>query len=712
MSKSKRRINRAFCTSAAALAVGLLGNTPALAQAREGEQGTDDETPPKNEILVTATRREESLQDVPLSITALTGEQLEQAGAFDLQGYIQAIPGVSLIELGPGQNRVAIRGLNNIDPNTAATVGYLIDDVPQAANAQSDLELFDIERVEVLRGPQGTLFGEGSLGGTIRIITNKPDLNDIQALVHGEISDTAGASEANYAVRGMINLPIVTDAIAMRVTAYKRYNAGWFDNVGLGIVGANDTETTGGRAHLLIAPTDRWDILLTASTQELTRNGRQGRVPALGEFSFSTTIEEPVIQNTDQFSGTINYQFPWATLTSTTSYLQRDQVQENELDLAVALFVNEIDIGFDVFTQELRLVSPGDQFINWTIGGFYSDRNDNLLQDILFLTPLPPAFEIGDSLFQLGAKENRTQKAVFGEVTIEPVNFLEITLGGRWFNEKLTFRDEIADRGNVTEDEGFNPRFAIALLPSDNVNLYASAARGFRSGGNIRFGGAPGIVEVPQSFESDSAWTYEVGAKTSWLDNRLIANMSAYITDWSNIQVPFLFSFTDENGIDSSAVITQNGGRATSRGFELELQLRPTERFTVSANAGHVDATLDDAIPQIGAMEGDNIPGVRNWNASMSAVYAFQLGAGTVTMGASHTHTSKARVEFQSGAASTTVPAIDLTSVNLAYSTGRWEVRVFADNVFDNQLRVANTFDGLEVLTRGRRFGASLTFAY
>jgi len=373
------------CASVAVLAA--LVAAPAVAQ---DEPATEMATSRGADvIIVTARKREQSLQQVPASLQALTGDMLIDLGADDFIDYARTIPSLSFVGRGPGLNKIVVRGISG-NAGVGTTAIY-INDIPITTDFLTpDLKLFDVERVEVLRGPQGTLYGEGSMGGTIKIITASPNASDFEAKFDGTYSTTNGGG-SNYAANVMVNLPIVDDRFAIRAVGYYRDEDGWIDNVALGQSDVNDERTIGGRISARLEATSRFIITGTLMYQDTETGGEQIARPALGDLQQTRLVEERLDDEFLQSNITFEYDLGWAELVSSTSFFEREQPFNRELpDIAalLSLPIAEVTFGYEneVFAQEIRLTSPDNQRARWLIGAFYKKREDRQLN---FVTAAP-----------------------------------------------------------------------------------------------------------------------------------------------------------------------------------------------------------------------------------------------------------------------------------------------------------------------------------
>lgn len=610
---------------------------PALAQASEAGEA---EALIADTVIVTATRRAERLVDVPMSIQAVSGEELTKLGAVDFSDYARTVAGVSFIDSGAGRSQISVRGITtgeDIGQGAEATVGVYLDEVPiSEASSQPDIKLFDIDRVEVLRGPQGTLYGSGSLGGTIRVMPNMPDFDAVSAELKltGSFTENGGF---NKAMSGWVNLPLSSKA-AVRLVAYGIQNDGFLNDT-YGGNGSrtgkniNDEETFGGRLTFRLQPTDRLDVVLTGIYQKGEFGAYQQVTDNFPGLEIQQSTDQPFEDEYRIANLKVVYDFDFATLTSATSYFDRSRYLENDIDYFLEALAG-IPRAFspllyeaDTFSQEIRLTSNGDGRFSWIVGAFYLDRSDDFVQTINIFGAPPPAAQ-ADNLFYLQRNSDVEQTAGFAEVSYDVTDRLSVTAG---------LRVSEIERKNISETDGLliqellsgefsenstTPKFNLSYRLSPDSLVYFQAAKGFRIGG-VNPGLPPCdplagcVIDVGVNYDSDSLWNYEVGAKLQLLDNRLMLAGAVFYIDWSDIQL----SVSRGDGFDGFL----NAGTATSKGAEVEASYRVNPHFKVGGQVTYIDATLE-SIPAVVAdfaIEGQKLPSVPEWSSALN----FELGA-------------------------------------------------------------------------------------
>jgi iron complex outermembrane recepter protein len=662
------------------------------------------------QVVVTATKRgAEDVQTVPIAITAESQATLEAKGATEFSDYARSVPGLSFVDSGPAFKTYVIRGINATGTGVA-TVGQYVDDILITGDLrQPDLRLFDVARVEVLRGPQGTLYGSGSLSGTIRTITNQPNTAAFSIDTLLRTSHTEYGSE-NYDGAITINAPI-SETVAFRGTAYDDDESGFIDNVRLHDDGVNAEHTSGGRAALLYKIGD--DTRLTANVfyQKTVTDGRDIIVTAdgyLGKYNTDQYVHDPFRSQFKIYNLTLNHDLHWASLDFSTSYF--DRADDNKFDSTLydlsfgADFFQSIGIStpdaltdqYDTsryITNELRLASNLGGRSEFVVGLFqqhlltsFETLVATVYPDGYLKSPLEPVFG------QLQAHSTE-QYALYGEYSYKFTDKLTGLLGARAFRA-----DESDDLNSTHPFGGFSPpvatptlyshahkvtpKFYLSYQLTPAAMLYGTVSEGFRIGG----GNLVNVMPLPaqdRTYQPDWLWNFEVGAKTSWLDRRLIANASLYYIKWSNIQIS---DFTDDT---NALTYIANAGRARVYGSEFELQARVTRDLTMGGSLALVEAQLAEdqpaTNPQFMAHAGDLFPNVPQVSGSLFAEYRHEVAAhaqGFIRV--DHSYTGRQGTQFSpSNPIYNVIPAYNLLALRIGVDSGAWEVALFGRNLLN-----------------------------
>ncbi|CAN5831878.1 TonB-dependent receptor [soil metagenome] len=647
-------------------------------------------------ITVTAMLREQELADVPFSIAAPTAQVLRTRGVENIEGIAANVAGFSVQNLGPGQSQVAIRGASagqiaRDQPGVKEQVGVYLDDSPISLSLFTpDLDLFDLSRVEVLRGPQGTLFGAGSLAGTARYITNQPELGrqHLFGEIGGSMIDGGGAG-GNVKVGA--NLPLGGMAAA-RVAGYHSQIGGYMDAVQPDFSvreNLNSGQRTGARAAVLFQPSDRFSITPRIVAQRVEMDGwnridafnilanpytTSRRAVTLGERQLFTQIDEPFTDDFVLADVNIRYDVGRVNLTSVTAYTVRDVLVVRDAGALTASItggsiglpenVYTLDSPLDdatestVFTQEVRVAGGSDR-LRWLVGGFYSN-NQREYSQILTVRGFESASGIPtrglragrDELYWSDLAYDLRQIAVFGEGTLAVTDRLDFVGGLRYYSFDED-RDQVFDGLFVLDDlgtevvsvpgstssDGFAPRFIASFRASDNLRLNAQVARG------IRLGGINDPINVPlctpqdlatfsgrDSWRDEKAWNYEVGAKSRLLGGRGSFNLSAFYMDITDLQL-------NVTAGSCSSRLVFNVPKARSQGLEAEFTATPTDRFDISVAATFNDSQLRSTLTSTagggqvsvvsGIESGNRLPSVPQVHAAAAATYRFPLRPGS-----------------------------------------------------------------------------------
>jgi iron complex outermembrane receptor protein len=668
------------------------------------------------EITVTAQKRAESQQNVPLSMTTFGSVALQEKEINNFFDYATKVPNLAFAPTGDGVGTARTISIRGVSGNNVTS--YYIDDTPLPDSI--DPRILDIDHIEVLRGPQGTLYGARSMGGLVRTVTKEPDLNDFTATIHGGVSDTARTDQPNYTGDAVVNIPLIQNTMALRVSAFYDEEAGYFKRsyctnpaaamaltctplattgiTTVGNVGAIDT--SGFAATLTIKPTDSLTITPRFMLQRAgyngfpmadyrtdTANGIGYPVPATGAPSPTEMIPNNFTQarwfNLQEGGwddwGLTSLAVHWKTgageLVSSSSFFSRKVDEtEDESDFVYAAItsyspgaepepstITEIK-DYQEFVQEVRFVSALQGPVQFVAGAFYSDTHGRLPYAAYY----PPSTAPGLDLTLTGAPGVEItpgypnlifiqdfhsyikEPAAFGELSYQPIEPLKLTAGLRWYQVRESsegYEGGLATGGGPlipnptisSTESGVNPKFEADYHITPDQMIYANVAKGYRPGGQVPIvpAGEPGTetdcvaalkavdpnitIQQTRSFNSDSLWNYELGAKTAWLDHRMTIDAAGFYIDWKNIQQEILLSCGFQ--------YTANAGAAVSKGGELEMRARPTDPLELSLGLGYQNATITKQGVGSPQTVGSPIYQVPDWTGNGSATYTTQLSA-------------------------------------------------------------------------------------
>jgi len=600
-----------FCASIVGMWIAAATTKPAMGAAVEDSSPSKD--PALTEIIVTATRRAERLQDVPMSITALSADELLKRGANDVNDIIANTPGLSNPAQGLGTStNLIMRGVatSASTSNSQSTVSFMLDDIDlnpgTTTFGNANPKLRDVQQVEILRGPQGTLFGAGSLSGVVRYISNKPDLDKFSGSVEvtGSSTDHGGNSGD---VTGVLNAPLIEGKLAARLVAYYDKDAGWVDDAGRGLSDVNYAHNYGARFSLSAKPTDDLSVILTAIDDRSHEFGSSATYyfPQSGIPDYKT--QQPFYDvGTAVFDSHIynlltTWTPTWGTLTSTTSYFDRfvNSTQDyGSFLLAAGLPFNgpyasapsvSPSTLHDI-SQEFRFDSPQMGPIRYTVGAFYQRIASDPNQTVTSNSPFVPLVTEGD------IHSVQWQAALYGSGTYTLADRIDFTAGVRVSKDVVHFTTiesgflSGANSSGNELDKPVTPRAAITFRQTNDLTWYFQAAKGYRVGGpNVTAGNEASLA----SYRPDSLWNYELGNKVRLLDGRLDINTSVYDIEWSNIQVQL---FTPQG-----FTYIGNGGKARIYGLEEEITLRATQWLELggTVSADHAATTSAAALNRI-----------------------------------------------------------------------------------------------------------------
>ena len=622
---------RALCALGAALFPGVFGTVDAMAEEADSRSLIE-------EIVVTAQKRETSLIDTPMSVSVTTGDQIDERGINTSLELSYNVPSFSVQERRPGRQLYTIRGVGNIF-GSSSLVGVYLDDVDITATGarayQVDLSLYDLERVEVLRGPQGTLYGSGSVGGTVRFITNKPNLQEVEGKFEVSAFDTH-KGDLSYRARGAVNIPLALDRFALRTTFSYSDDGGWIDQPLAGNDDANDTELANVRLSGLLQINENFQALGTVIVHRNDTGASNVANVSLKDSEqrafFDTTGFDTSIAVDNEFYGlTLTYDFDFGTLTSATGQLETD----NSLsDLRLFPFGPPRPplLGFErveieeseVFTQEIRLNSRSEGQFDWVTGFFYRREEYMSTGEGIAVVGLPHpvlgTFFIGVPNIPPDVSFKNKSWAAFGNVDYRVTDRFTLGAGLRYFEDDRETYDVV--RFNPMNDQqgdfdDLSPRVYASYALNEDVNVYLSYAQGFRSGGfNTPALAALGETET---YEVENLTSYELGAKMTLFDDRFYADVAFFYSDYKDIQGVVI-------NFELLQLVTKNLGEAEIKGVDLSLSWRVTDNLTLGLNGNYTDHEFTD-VPIGGAqLVGDPIDLVPDYNYSLTADYQFNWG--------------------------------------------------------------------------------------
>jgi iron complex outermembrane recepter protein len=725
----------------AAAAGMMLADASAMAQSASQSTSLD-------EIVVTATKREEKLKDVAMSITAISGEELLRRNDRGFADFAAQIPGLSLQPADVGSTRVILRGQNV--GSVGATIATTIDDIPffmsgaqsNGAVFSADLDTFDLKRVEVLRGPQGTLYGAAAEGGLIKYVTNPPDPSKFAAQLVGGINTISDGDTGAYG-KIMLNMPLLNGKAALRLNVTNDAVAGWIDNTYLNQKDLNRGTKKSFRGSFLINPTDELMVRLTAFNQKVTGRADNtvnvvgaaltptappaNKLDPVNGQTLAAQLSRVVNKQMEYYALSASYQFPAATLYSSTSYgeitnhysygLQNENVAPGVTysNLLVDIFgvysepillrIDQTDF-VKKFNQELRLSSNAGNTLfghgfDWQLGGFFTRETTALIQPVDILSAANPGTVLSPPGGGANIPAYYKEKAFFADATFHFSPAFDIEAGARHtkteqhsqvnlfccvlFGPDFTFPAIYSDENSNTWS--IAPRWHV----TDNTLLYARVSTGFRPGGpNLPTATLPN----PPGFRSDKTRNYEAGVRTSLLDNRLKIDLAVFDIDWKDVQILGLVQTpTGPIGING------NSGSAKSKGIEWNFDWRPLDNLSLSFLGAYTDAKLTTDAPGLGGFNGDKLPYVPDVSATFNVDYTWHaFGAFNGFAGGSVTHVGKQYTDFSPSVtvveSHVKLPSYNTVKLQLGLEDGQYSAEVFVNNLTNKHAILTYSSEG------------------
>ena len=706
--------------------------------------------PVVEEVVVTANRREQNIQDVASSIKVLAGDQLEKSGLSGVNDYIFSIPGADVVDSGTDR-KISIRGISNLTSrgngvgSSASPIGLYLGDTPIQGNGiLPDIDLYDLARIEVLKGPQGTLYGEGSQGGAIKMIPRSVNYDEMAATLEATYGRTHSGAEKNRSEKAMLNLPLF-DRVGLRLVGSRRSEGQFVDYFNIENTDPTALTSSTWRAQLDAIVTER----LSGTLMLMDQKHRVDQFPAgqITEGDLRNRNREPQFADTDFQLRALNidYDFEFATLSSSSSVFTNERevlARRPFLDATVYVLTNPRTGGLITapdtnieqewveteneqrgFAQELRLVSSGDSWLQWIGGAFYRKRDN----DFHFFisnsdTDNLPA-PVGPGITDYAGTEEFEQYAVFGEITAQLPWRLEALLGVRKFEEVVSLEGQSYARGYFfpisvaalrldgyapaksfeIESEATTPKFSLSWFATDDIMVYGLLAKGVRSGGANH---NALTADVAPLFEPDELWAYEGGIKSEWLDGRLQVNLTSFINKWEDLQINTAQSgaVDDLGNISVSVAVVLNAAEAYSRGTEIEImwQLLPTlylgwSRFEGKGTIreGDSEGVIPDgtALPQLAES---------SYSAMMQYMPHWQFFGFSPAVTISTQKTGERTAYPPSPLADTLLPGFKTWNAGFDFSSENWSFGLTVNNFTDERSLIGLLPSDEETFTFGR----------
>lgn len=706
------------------------------------------------EIVVTATKRATSLQDTALGITSTSGDTLAKNQTFDMESFARLDPSVQINNRGIGDNQIIVRGISSAGK---PTVGVYYDEavitglgLDGGSDNQPNIGMHDVNRVEILKGPQGTLFGANSMSGTVRIISNKPDLTEFEGKVSGS---AASIKDGNPFYRGeaMVNLPIIEDKLGVRLVAWGDSGGGYIDKITDNgeDKDVNDQLIKGGKIMIGLQPTERLNMNLSVLRQTSEADDSQYFEFSEGPYNNVSPTSEPFEDEIDLYSLEINYDLDFGTVSASTSYLKREMMLSRDstptairFGIPALLSYNQ-DQEFSNWSSEVRFASDFSGPFQFVSGVFYSEQDSDTRNAALVADPVsmePPCDFHSDCVSSGNAaadinsgtgSSNIDQLAVFLESTYDFTDRLTGVFGIRYYEADLDevristqglrfptspvqTEDELQLDASSSEDE-ISYNVAVNYAITDNTTLYARAASGFRPGGvNDSANAADYGVTVPAGYEADELWNYEVGAKSYLLDQRVYAEFTLYRIDWDKQQI----SVTDPGG---TFVYIANAGKSVVNGAEAMINASFDNGLSGNLAVTFTDSSLSEDLPntaETSGYDGDRLPYTARWAMSGQLEYEFPMDwfDSTGYVNTNFNFRDDSYTAFNSDDDNyAKLDSYLLVGLRAGMRTDSWEAGLFVDNLTDEapEIGLRVTGDGYRVYTtRPRTIGLTYSLRF
>jgi len=675
-----------------------------LAQADIGNtkvRKEQDGAPKLEEVVVTAEKRPERLIETPQSVTVLSADTLDKLAATQFRDYANTVPGLTFNTLGAGYTQVTLRGVTT-GTDLEPTVGIYIDDVPYGSNGlyaggasfALDVAPFDLDRIEVLKGPQGTLYGASTMGGLIKYVTKRPDANGFSGDVQTGVSDTHRGG-VSYNVAADLNVPLSQNILGLRITGFESRDGGYIDNVGLNHADANRADTYGGRIDLLFTPSDALSLRIVGFTQTVSRGGAAiadytlAGAPVYGDLDQHRLTAESFHQPFHLASATVVYNFGWASLTSVTSYQTVRSHYGEDVSSILPLLLPVLppgsysalgdvkEFGLHKFNEELRLASSPGNVFEWLAGAVYDSETSTNLQyflprDLAGNPTAPAGAESIPSLYK--------DAAVFGDITWHLSGRLDLTGGVRYANNKQQNTFNVGGVG-VLPPRNATDNVTTYLADtryhfSENAIGYLRFATGYRPGGVNLVANDPATGQPigPASYGPDRLRSYEAGLKSQSSDHRFSAEASVFHIDWTDIQV---------FGTRDGAFVATNAPKAKIDGGELSLSARPVAGLSLVGAFGYQHSRLAADAPDLGGTAGETLPNVPRFSGSILGDYTFVPNEWKPTVGATVRSVSSSQQELAPPIYR--VPSYVTYDVRAGASFGRTDLQLYVHNLSDKR---------------------------
>ena len=701
------------------------------------------------EVIVTAQKREQALIDVPASVTAISASRLTEGGLDRLEDYVAEVPGMSITALTRGYTSVVLRGISTGISQATPSTAFYVDEAPVGSITAyatggvltPDLDPADLRRIEVLKGPQGTQYGAGAVGGLVRYVTIQPDSHTFSGSISAganKVTDGGTGSEG----RASLNIPLVADKLALRVSVLDRTDAGYIDNPELHTKDDNKATTRGGRAALGWAISNDWSLNLSAMTQHFKSGGigmedvqTASFTPVTGQLTHSHVLPENDIITLDVYNGTLKGRAGDFDIVASTTY--QDLAVQTHVDLTPQLgaalpgfALPELQtISTKRLSQEVRArTSAFDDKLEYEAGLFYTheDSTNRLppLYPIMEATGAP--FTAGGPLFNAMLGTKYDQYSVFGNATWSVSPTFDLLGGLRFAHSSQEYHQDyetslLVKTPALINQPADNSKTTFLLSakwkPTADTAMYANVATGYRDGGPSAL--PPGIVDGGKpTFAPDSVTSFELGFKSGFGGKLMSLEAAIFDTEWKNVQAQ-----TSAVKDGATYQYLTNGGKAQSSGAEATFMLFPVQDLTLRATGAYTDSHLTEDAPALGGLNGDTMPFVPHWTGSLAADYRFALAGHPAWIGGSYNYIGKRISNFTNtklGKYPLDVPSYTTFDLNAGVEIAKVKLSIYGKNLGNSKginylNNVAPAVEGYTFnagIIQPRTIGADLSYSF
>lgn len=640
------------------------------------------------EVIVTATKRPINLDRVPAGVSAISRDQLRMTGAADVGRTVGQMAGVVTTNLGPGRDKLLIRGLSDgaFTGRTRSTVSTYLDNTPINYNAPDpDLRLVDIERVEVLRGPQGALYGSGAISGIYRIVTRKPDLANAEAGLAAGVAQTYGG-DMSHELEGYVSLPIVQDRFAVRAAAYDDRQGGYLDNINLRIANVDKTHRSGGRLAARLKLNDAWQIDALAASQSLRSDDTQ-YVTDLPRGQRANRLQE-AHNNDFAYAGlALEGTFAWGSVSSSTAYVHHVFSSQYDASFAARTFFRARgdDLGayveaarVNMLVQELVLHSRAGGKLEWLAGAYGTRTVEETPTSLTILSDAGVS-----NAYREFRKDRLSEYALYGELTYALTPDWRVTLGARGFGHRVHTTADITvqapfgarDFDRTREFKGLSPKIVVQRDFSNGALAYVLVSQGYRPGG-FNSGGFGITRSSRTTYSPDQLRNYEIGARARSPDGRLSLRAAAYLDDWQNIQ-------TDQYR-PSGLAYTANVADARILGLEAEASIALSPNLNVQLNGLASTSRIRNANPDFAENVTGSLPGVPSTSGGLLVIYQRPMGAHfALKLSGEASYIGRSSLSFDAQRSSRMGHYIR-SQITAELASERWRATAFVTNPLNN----------------------------